>query len=407
MAQWLVPREELTLEQLRAVELSPREHRVIVGAPGSGKTLVLVHRAQYLSELLGTAANGFRIFVYTNVLKEYIRSALDLLRLPETCVCTLDSWCADFHREYIGPVPFDRQTHSPNFQAIRSNVLQFLRPRPLGDHLYDFVLVDEGQDLDVSSFELLTLLAGHVTVALDPKQRIYDCGAEADQIIARLGLRRENACLLDAFRCSPYVMLSASTLVKDPVERERLRSQIRTWHLQRETPLLFRARNRGDEKRQLAEVIRARQTNNERLALLFPRNDILQAYGRWLRGEGFEIEAPSRYGKNSFDFESDVPKLLTYHGSKGLTFDTVLMPCLQPNYFPPASRLSLSSLLFVGVTRATKWFYLSTNQDTVFPELEPLVRLADEGHLTIREGTLMEEETQVIPDSGDDLLRGF
>jgi superfamily I DNA/RNA helicase len=99
MSTWLLPRSELTSEQLRAVELSPQCHQVIFGAPGSGKTQILLHRAAFLRSHLGTKPNCFRIFVYTNVLKHYIRSALALLNLPEDAVTTYDDWCRVFYRK--------------------------------------------------------------------------------------------------------------------------------------------------------------------------------------------------------------------------------------------------------------------------------------------------------------------
>lgn len=47
MSAWLLPLEDLTPEQVRAVELKPSEHRLIFGGPGSGKTQVLLHRARH------------------------------------------------------------------------------------------------------------------------------------------------------------------------------------------------------------------------------------------------------------------------------------------------------------------------------------------------------------------------
>ena len=73
MGRWLVPREELTVEQVRSVELPMDENRLVSGGPGSGKTLVLAHRAQFLMEDLGIEPDRLRIFVYTKTLAAYIR----------------------------------------------------------------------------------------------------------------------------------------------------------------------------------------------------------------------------------------------------------------------------------------------------------------------------------------------
>src|SRR5215471_1397702 len=120
MSTWLVPRSELTREQLRAVELDPGEHRVIFGGPGSGKTQVLLHRARYLCDRYNVDPDRLRIFAYTNVLKDYIRSALELLRLPESCVSTLDYWVVEFYETHINRrLPRSATDQRPDFALIR------------------------------------------------------------------------------------------------------------------------------------------------------------------------------------------------------------------------------------------------------------------------------------------------
>src|SRR5207344_809111 len=101
VSTWLVPRNKLTPEQMRAVELRLHEHRVILGAPGSGKTQILLHRARYLCDAFHVAEDRFHIFVFTNLLKDYIGSALHLLNLPSDCVTTLDHWCSEFYKGHI------------------------------------------------------------------------------------------------------------------------------------------------------------------------------------------------------------------------------------------------------------------------------------------------------------------
>lgn len=90
MSTWLIPRDELTPDQLRAIQLDTGEHRVILGPPGSGKTQVLLHRARHLLDSHGVSPDRLRIFVYTNALKDYIASALELLDLPPELLTTWD-----------------------------------------------------------------------------------------------------------------------------------------------------------------------------------------------------------------------------------------------------------------------------------------------------------------------------
>ena len=73
---WLVPFSSLTPEQQGAALMPIDGHRAIVGGPGSGKTLVLLHRFAYLFQRNGAKFDACRMFVFTTTLKDFIRAAL-------------------------------------------------------------------------------------------------------------------------------------------------------------------------------------------------------------------------------------------------------------------------------------------------------------------------------------------
>lgn len=385
MSTWLLSRAELTPEQIRAIELSPSEHRVILGPPGSGKTQILLHRARYLCDTWKTPAGRFHIFVFTNVLKEYIRSALDRLDLPLDCVSTLDSWCYTFYEERIGgKIPWDAANKCPDFPKIRRRVLEEVRRHPLRAPRYDFVMVDEGQDLDGTSFDLLRAIARHVTVCMDHKQRIYERGASEAEILKRLGLRKRNIALLQAFRCCPYVARTAAAFVDDPEEKRLYLQQVKTYQGEKETPVFYQASDLDDEKRRLGEVLRVRLAKGERVAVLFNQRRQVFGFANSLRQAGIEIET-----REDLDFSSSSPKFITYHSAKGLTFDTVLLPRLVGGSFPKKQEESIIRLLFVGITRATKWVYLSAVQGKELRCLSRLQPLVSEGVLTSQSGSAL------------------
>lgn len=120
---WLVPREELTPDQIRAVEQAPTEPRVILGAPGSGKTQILLHRARYLCDEYDIPPQRLHVFVFTNALKDYIRTALTDLDLPEGCVTTLDDWWVETYKRQVSRgLPWRSEERCPDFAAIRRAV---------------------------------------------------------------------------------------------------------------------------------------------------------------------------------------------------------------------------------------------------------------------------------------------
>lgn len=191
MGTWLVPRQELTVDQLRAVELPTDQHQLFLGGPGSGKTQVLLHRADHFRRTLNIPVDRIHIFVYTNVLKDYIRSALEILQLPENCVSTLDAWCGEYYQDHIGRrLPWNKKAKTRDFLEIRRGVEKHLRDRA-GQPPFDCVLVDEGQDLDTECYDILTRVSRHVTVCMDHNQQIYDSGSKLADVLPKLGIRRQ------------------------------------------------------------------------------------------------------------------------------------------------------------------------------------------------------------------------
>lgn len=377
---WLIPRSELTPEQLRAIELSHGEHRVIFGAPGSGKTQILIHRADELRRIMRSANDRFLILVYTKVLKTYISSALNLLGLPEQSVMTYDDWCKKFYQQHISAkAPWNKEARSPDFDAIRAAVSQKIATGTVPLPLYDFVLVDEAQDLEPSCFINIRKIAKHVTVCLDNKQQIYDRGSSESDIITVLGLKRRNLTLLDAYRCSPYIARVASQLIANSEEREQYLKQVRTEQTERQTPLIYQAESFEEEKNRLIEVLRQRLLTDQRIAILFPMRKQVFGFKKGLEEVGIEVET-----QDNLNFTSGKPKLITYHSAKGLTFDSVLLPRLVTGSFPNSTPEKMQRLLFVAITRATRWVFLSTTTTGELPLLDSLKRLSAERVLTVQ-----------------------
>jgi superfamily I DNA/RNA helicase len=375
---WLVPRASLTAEQLRAVEMPADRHRVISGGPGSGKTLVLLHRARHLADTLRVPDGRFLVLVYTNALSSFLRASLADLGIPESAVRTFDDWCAGHYERHVSPTrPFRSRGHTPDFAAIRAAVLAEVRAHPRREPLYDFVLVDEGQDLDAGVFETLAAVSSHVTVALDPRQQIYEGGAREAEILAALGIPSRSVAFLESWRCSPFVTSLAARFVRGGEERDAFLLQARSTRGEKEKPLLYLASGGGDELGRLAEVARARLLRGERIAVLLPSRRLVQRFASGLHGLGVPVEVPYRHGEEgtfpALDFASELVKVMPFHSAKGLTFDSVLLPRLRSDDFHPRGDASLRRLLFVGITRATAWVYLATR------ESEPLPLLVEAG----------------------------
>ena len=385
---WLVPREDLTLGQNRAVELSPVTHRVVLGSPGSGKTMILLHRARHLADAFNVSPARYRVFVFTNALRAYIQSAVADVGIPDESVTTFDRWCWEFHEQCVGGrLPWGKR--GPDFEAIRHAIHDHVTVGGKVRDLFDFVMVDEGQDLDPLAYEILASVAKHVTVFMDHKQQVYERGSTEQDVLRALRLRHRNVTLLEAYRCSSYIAKVAASFVADEGERLQFLEQVRMRNQgRRRVPGLYAAKDREDALGHLIETIRTCVDRGDRVGVLLPTKNRVFRCARDLWSAGLEVEAPAKPGMRrsddlpAHDFTSNRPKLMAYPSVKGLTFDAVLMPFLGRSQFRKTlSEELLRRWLFVGVTRATEWAYFSGTTEgmmygDVFADLEQRGQLA-------------------------------
>jgi superfamily I DNA/RNA helicase len=407
MITWLVPRQDLTPDQARVVELPPTINRVVLGMAGSGKTQVLVHRAAHLAEKFNIPPERYRVFVFTNVIKEYIRSGLEFLNLPDRVVSTFDFWCGGLFQKHFGPrLPRKPNGRDIDFPAIRRRVRGLIRATRDLQNSLEFVLVDEGQDLTPEAYEIIQEAASHVTVFADPQQKIFDDGADAGFIADRLHVTTPQISILGAFRNAIYVAELAGHFIEDLEKRAQFLAHISAAQRVKERPLCYVADSFDREMDRLAEVVRARQVLNERIGIIVPTNRLLHGLADGLAERGIQVEkAATKENAGKVEvtcaFTNLVPKIATFFMAKGLTFDSVLLPRLTAKAYYYINRERMKRMMFVGIARATQWVYLSTVKGTEFDEMGVLREAVEQGHLTMQRS----EEWRAGADIGQEKKR--
>jgi hypothetical protein len=130
----------LDVEQERSARSMGTGHRLLFGVPGSGKTVVLVARATYLSEALP----GGRILVlcFNVTFMSYLRVLLR--ERANVDVFTFHGWSA---RNGV------KRTAGESPEQIGQRLLDVLQTGEGDAGRYDAVLIDEAQDFDPSWFQ--------------------------------------------------------------------------------------------------------------------------------------------------------------------------------------------------------------------------------------------------------------
>lgn len=167
----------LDREQERVAEYLGWGYQVLRGVAGSGKTLVLLHRARHLARLFP----GWRILVlcFNKALSLEMDRQMD--EIDQIEVCTLDSLAYRYAYQNAR-----RHRGGGRFELWRETALK--RVRTFGDgNRFDAVLVDEAQDLGKSGLDLAWEMLkrgrrmlkpgrqdpGSFIMAMDPDQDIF------------------------------------------------------------------------------------------------------------------------------------------------------------------------------------------------------------------------------------------
>ena len=180
-------------------------------------------------------------------------------------------------------------------------------------------------------------------------------------------------------------------------DRSPFESQARTRTTDIQTPLLYMAQDWQDEQKNLIEVAKTRIMRNDSLAVLLPNNRMVHGYAQAFINAGIEVET-----SKNLSFANDKPKILTYHGAKGLTFASILMPRLVNYSFHNFNDDSIRRQIFVGITRAQSWVYLSTVEPQRTPILDRLLPLKDDRFLTVQKHDQVEVNTNIVQQAGNE-----
>lgn len=165
MDAWWREQGELDSDQLDVIGLPDEGSFLVKGPPGSGKTNLLLLRANYLTV---RSHPNLAVVVFNRTLQEFIRSGADRYDFNMNSVQTSVSLLDRLLRE-AGV----RIEPSGRFEADRLARLELAEHLPIHKPLYDVLLIDEAQDFLPREVALFRRLANDLFMVADTRQRIY------------------------------------------------------------------------------------------------------------------------------------------------------------------------------------------------------------------------------------------
>ncbi|MDP5138093.1 AAA family ATPase [Rheinheimera baltica] len=169
---WWRTKNELDTDQIAFIQLPATGRYALIGPPGSGKTNLLLLRAQYIA---GKGEKNVLIITYTKALADFIRTGINsngFIRSDQ--VKTFHSWANSHILEHLGQRGI---TAGAEFNdEKRSEILELIKTansKIPGRKIYSAIFVDEAQDLTLEELEALLCLSDNVCICGDENQGIY------------------------------------------------------------------------------------------------------------------------------------------------------------------------------------------------------------------------------------------
>ncbi|TBB60672.1 hypothetical protein ELH43_36655 [Rhizobium ruizarguesonis] len=175
MAMWWAQKNQLDRFQIELIEeLELAQDYLVLGPPGSGKTNVLLRRAQFTR---GQGMPNVLVLTFTRSLTEFLKTgcvnSAGAEIFPVNCITTFESWVRELYRVHGATLPTEG-AYLDNKRQIASTALEFLSSRKIPK--YDVLFVDEAQDLTAEEVALVNGWAEVTFFAGDDNQRIYEHG---------------------------------------------------------------------------------------------------------------------------------------------------------------------------------------------------------------------------------------
>ena len=354
---WIIGPDQLDEDQRRIVQRPPTDNLVVVGDPGSGKTLIAAHRTQYLASTFNLYSSQYAMFIYTTLLRDYIKSGLIELGIPDDSVVHgFLAWCMRYHNRQIGSIP--KQKGTPVWDQIRENVHNHVMSN--GQKMFKFVVVDEAQDLYESDLNIIYRIADHVTLLMDENQSLYPTGMTLSKAKRALRIRNEHS-LLKNYRNMQHLTKVAARFTTDKRSRDLLvrRAAYRMKAEYQMDPVFFECNRTDDQVEAVVSVLHTLRTNQYigSIGILLPHNHQVSEWANRLEMHGITTEWQVHRDSN-IEFESSLPKIMTLHQAKGLSLDAVIMPDFVDSHYGRWDAEEKARLIFVGITRAVRYFCL-------------------------------------------------
>lgn len=338
--------EELSKdEQIPIVNLPLEGNYVVVGGPGTGKTILALYRASRWKMVNKNHNKRVQFLVFNKPLKQYIDDALKTMELPESSVDNWHRWLFHYYRMVTKQSAPTLPYYKYKFDIIEpklQNVPEEMK--------FDYLILDEAQDFPPELLRILNNVSKSVTVFGDSQQALVND-------------RSKTSDFTNAFSAEKRVYY----LNQNYRNTKEISDVAHLFYTGDKNDIPARPKSNGNKPRLiinsnkeavLEQIINYSENNPAQAIGIFVHdNSLMKTYFNNLRAKNLKNVQCYYHGKDlgkgSFSFDEPGIKILTFSTMKGLEFDAVFIPDLDDDSFNRNDEVTLKKI-YVASTRAKK-----------------------------------------------------
>jgi hypothetical protein len=362
-------------EQERVARDLGEGHRLIHGVAGSGKTLILAHRAIQLSA--AGLHKPILVLCYNKALAGRLAELLAAKGAGNNVqIRHFHAWCKEMCALYqldLAALPdapiYEQQVHA---------VIQGVEKGRVPPAQYAAILIDEGHDFEVEWFRLIVQMLDPATDSLllvyDDVQSIYKRKKPESWASVGVKAKGRSRILKVNYRNTAEALDVAYQFVTDYLDAQSssediplVKPEVGLRHGR--LPQIMRFSSLDEELGALASWFKRRHENK---GLPFSSMAVLCRFNNQI---GKVCDAFKAHQVPAQSLESrpanrkpaqDAVQVLTMHSSKGLEFNSVAIPDLGCMPYKNADEADEGRVLYVAMTRATHELLLSFHSESTF-----------------------------------------
>ena len=357
-------------------------HRVIHGVAGSGKTMILGYRAEYLAKAHTPASKPILILCYNEPLAVKLDAVMQAKGLGAQV------HCVHFHKWARAQlVAFGQNLPSPNrdmtafFAEMVDRVIYAVDRKHIPSGQYQAVLIDEGHDFAPEWLRLVTQMVDPATNSLlllyDDAQSIYERSRAKNFSFKSVGVQAQGrtTVLKINYRNTRQILQTASLIAADLLTADDRDDDgiplLKPISCGRDgqAPLIIRLPSLRDEAFKIADLLSAAHQEGHAwgdMAVICRDWATMDICAHALQHR----KLPHQVRKRSGDYHPsrDTITVLTMHVCKGLEFPVVALPGI--GHMPAAGEdeQEEARLFYVAATRATHRLVIGAGGDGGFGE---------------------------------------